>query len=112
MTQALKEPAETQARTFSYHVVAGSGALAREFYVELDRPLRRDPNDQPRSFRAMLREAADRAGQVRDPMADPAVVRVRQVNPITGERESISIERFKEALRGEDVHVAPIVRMR
>jgi len=109
MAQAQAQREEkARERTYAYQVTTGSGALQRTFIVELTRPLERNPNRPQESMLEQLRDAIRRTGSTGE---ERTVASVKEVNPLTGNPERISLQRFREQLH-EDVIIAPIVRAR
>ncbi|MFN7991203.1 MAG: hypothetical protein U0R44_03525 [Candidatus Micrarchaeia archaeon] len=106
MAQAMKKPEE--ARTFAYQVTTGSGAIARTFIVEFDRPLQRDPNRPQESYLEQLRDAMRRP-QTQAAPGDPVIRSVKVISPLSGNPENTSAERLRQALgmSAGEIFIAP-----
>lgn len=107
MAQAQRETKDRE-RAYTYQITTGSGALERRFIVELTRPLERNPNRPQESMLEQLREAIRRAGTGGEEMT---VRSARQINPLNGNPERVSLSRLREALH-EEAFIAPVVRVR
>lgn len=101
-------PREARERTWAYQVTVGSGALEQTYIVEVTRILDRNPNRPQESMMDDLRRAIRNTGVAGEELA---VRSVKMVNPLTGNPENVSLDRFRQALHG-DVFIAPIVRPR
>ncbi len=104
----MKRPEEAPQRTFAYEV-STHGVDERRFIVELTMPLRGSPfpEKQQEALLSQLREAMRRHGPFTDDHSLPALVSVKEINPITGQLQRSDAVRLQQALHNPEVVIGP-----